>query len=101
MKAAQRCQFGIHPSLGRESRTAQVLASGLQNSANDHDDAANGDRNLAAKVIGEDGTVETWVSIVSSQTRTTGADWKVTYTIGMETKLPIWYRAPSRPSMEP
>ena len=104
MKAAQTCQSRVHyPSLVVPgSRTAQVLASGLHHGANNHDDAAYGDGKLATKVVGEDGTVKQRVSIGPFyQTRLFCLGRKVTYTIGMETKLPIWYRAPRRPSLEP
>ncbi len=37
--------------------TAEILASGLEDGADNHDDAANGNRDLTAKVIGQVRTV--------------------------------------------
>ena len=70
---------------------AEAGASGLDDGTDDHDNAADGDGELTAEVVGEQGAASRpKVSFQSRpQSKKAGLDM-TTYTRGMETKLPIW-----------
>lgn len=80
----ERVAESEHEAAAHEGR--QVLRGTLEDGTDDHDDAADGDGELPAIVVGDEGTARNELGAGARR----GQLGRATYTTGIETKLPIW-----------
>ncbi len=86
MNAGLQSAFNVQSWTAEERPTSEGLAASLKNSSHDHDNTADRNRRLSAQAVREERS--------RNKLGSTGAvarTWlAVTYTRGMENKLPIW-----------